>query len=560
MLFKILHGDESRISTDITPFHEGWAYATHSGNFYVDMNIGTIESPNNQRIKLNSANAETIAGMSLEELKNEIATQDAVILYEAQAYTDRALEVAIADAATQDAVILHEAQAYTDTALSTKVDSYDEALETTDKTIIGAINEINEKRLDKMSQVGIYSTEVEINGAEDGGILCFGGFAAEIRDEEAEDIYNVFEIGSSYRVPLVAGENVTFTHDTDNQVVVVNASVDLDNYQTKTDESLETTSNEIVGAINEINEKRLDKAEHISIASNSVLYDEDEGGGIQCEGWFYANKDGGDTDVMDIPLFMNIPIVAGENVNFEEDTDTYGNNVVKISASGSSVNYSEGLTYEPSDDNTYYICTGIGTCTDVDIVFPAEYTGLPVKEIRAFSGNKTLKSIVIPGSVETIGHEAFMNCTSLTNITMFEGLTTIGICAFYNTGLKNIVLPNTVTQIHEEAFAACAYLESIVIPSSVTYIEGYTFSDCSNLTICCEVAEVDKPDSWDSSWNVNNCSVIWEFANDFITVNKKINTSGIPSFDATEDDGKFYRIVDGQAGWFPVPNAEDNAF
>lgn len=60
MLFKILHGDESRISTDITPFHEGWAYVTHSGNFYIDMNIGTVEVPNNQRIKLNAKDAETL--------------------------------------------------------------------------------------------------------------------------------------------------------------------------------------------------------------------------------------------------------------------------------------------------------------------------------------------------------------------------------------------------------------------------------------------------------------------------------------------------------------------
>ena len=50
MLFKILHGDESRISTDVTPFHEGYCYVSHSGYMYVDMNVGTIESPNYQRI------------------------------------------------------------------------------------------------------------------------------------------------------------------------------------------------------------------------------------------------------------------------------------------------------------------------------------------------------------------------------------------------------------------------------------------------------------------------------------------------------------------------------
>ena len=60
MLFKILHGDESRISTDITPFHEGYCYVSHSGYMYIDMNVGTVESPNNQRIKLNAKDAETL--------------------------------------------------------------------------------------------------------------------------------------------------------------------------------------------------------------------------------------------------------------------------------------------------------------------------------------------------------------------------------------------------------------------------------------------------------------------------------------------------------------------
>ena len=72
MLFKILHGDESNISLDIIPFHEGWAYVTHSGYFYVDLNIGTEESPNNQRIKLNAKDAETLSGKSFNDLKEEI--------------------------------------------------------------------------------------------------------------------------------------------------------------------------------------------------------------------------------------------------------------------------------------------------------------------------------------------------------------------------------------------------------------------------------------------------------------------------------------------------------
>ena len=64
MLFKILHGDQSKISPDITPFHEGWAYVTHDGCFYVDLNIGTEDSPNNQRIQINETFIKQLLNMT----------------------------------------------------------------------------------------------------------------------------------------------------------------------------------------------------------------------------------------------------------------------------------------------------------------------------------------------------------------------------------------------------------------------------------------------------------------------------------------------------------------
>lgn len=74
-LFKILKGDEANISTDITPFHEGWCYVTHSGYFYIDLNIGTVENPNNQRIKLNAKEAEALVGYDIASVLNDNAVE-----------------------------------------------------------------------------------------------------------------------------------------------------------------------------------------------------------------------------------------------------------------------------------------------------------------------------------------------------------------------------------------------------------------------------------------------------------------------------------------------------
>lgn len=91
MLFKILHGDASRISTDVTPFHEGYCYVTHDGYMHIDMNIGTEDVPNNQRIKLNAGDAEKLTGATLATIMNssniEIPTSKAVLNYLENYYT-----------------------------------------------------------------------------------------------------------------------------------------------------------------------------------------------------------------------------------------------------------------------------------------------------------------------------------------------------------------------------------------------------------------------------------------------------------------------------------------
>lgn len=49
-LFKILRGNSARISTEITPFHDGYAYFTvDDGGFYIDATNGN----NQDRIRVN---------------------------------------------------------------------------------------------------------------------------------------------------------------------------------------------------------------------------------------------------------------------------------------------------------------------------------------------------------------------------------------------------------------------------------------------------------------------------------------------------------------------------
>ncbi len=69
-------------------------------------------------------------------------------------------------------------------------------------------------------------------------------------------------------------------------------------------------------------------------------------------------------------------------------------------------------------------------------------------------------SYIVPGSVTTIGNNAFAACYYLSSVTM----------------------SNTVTTIGAEAFAFCFGLTSVAIPAGVTSIEAGAFLNCHSLT------------------------------------------------------------------------------
>ena len=155
-----------------------------------------------------------------------------------------------------------------------------------------------------------------------------------------------------------------------------------------------------------------------------------------------------------------------------------------VNSEMTSVTGSQGLAFALNSDGTYKV-TGIGTCTDTDIVIPSAYNGKAVTciESYAFEDCGRITSVVIPNSVTKIYNNAFDSCTGLTSVVIPDGVTSIGFCVFTNcTNLTNIVIPENVTEIGSYAFAYCSGLTSIVIPNSVTKIYDCAFFNCINLT------------------------------------------------------------------------------
>jgi len=144
--------------------------------------------------------------------------------------------------------------------------------------------------------------------------------------------------------------------------------------------------------------------------------------------------------------------------------------------------FSKGLEYTLSSDGTYYIVSGIGTCTDTDVVIPDVYNDLPVKSIgdRAFDYCDDITSVKIPSSTTYIGGGAFWFCSNLEFITLSEGLTYIGVQAFWGCiSIDYVTIPASVTNIDLYAFGFCENLKEITVnENNTTYksIEGNLYS------------------------------------------------------------------------------------
>ena len=142
------------------------------------------------------------------------------------------------------------------------------------------------------------------------------------------------------------------------------------------------------------------------------------------------------------------------------------------------------LTYELSDDGTYYIVTGFVIIYGYEFTVPAEVDGLPVREIAddAFWGLSVITTVTLPDSIEVIGEYAFASCDDLRTIHLGSGLTTIKDEAFYScVSLSSIDLPDSLTYIGKRAFMGCWSLGEVVIPDGVTSIADETFLSCRNL-------------------------------------------------------------------------------
>lgn len=220
--------------------------------------------------------------------------------------------------------------------------------------------------------------------------------------------------------------------------------------------------------------------------------------------------------------------------------------------------YSKGLSFKLSTDKKYYICTGIGTCTDTILNIPPIYNNLPVKEIAQYAFcsprypmndgypgededapvnvQSFVTKIVLPESITKIGRFAFGSIqngysnepywnSTVTVIQLPQANCIIEEHAFYGlVNIASITLPDNLVNIPESMMNECEALSSIIIPNTVASIGAYAFN-------ACPLTEVYYKGTQEEWTNINIDST--ESANDTL-INANIHYNYVDNFIAAD--------------------------
>ena len=111
-----------------------------------------------------------------------------------------------------------------------------------------------------------------------------------------------------------------------------------------------------------------------------------------------------------------------------------------------------------------------------------EYTVTRIGE-RAFMNCDSLTSVSLPESIERIEDSAFSSCYDLTEIRMPSKANHIGTGAFWHCKkLESIRIPEGVTILYYTTFWGCTNLKSVILPNSLLTLENGVFVDCDSLS------------------------------------------------------------------------------
>ena len=139
--------------------------------------------------------------------------------------------------------------------------------------------------------------------------------------------------------------------------------------------------------------------------------------------------------------------------------------------------------FETIGNSAFLNCVSLTSVTiGQDLISSISTSGTITYATSVFSGCTNLSSVTIAEGITTIHNTTFQDCVSLKEIVLPESLTTIGSSAFAGSGLTSIVLPEKVSSLGNNAFANCTSLVSAKLSDLIYSIPSGLFSGCTALS------------------------------------------------------------------------------
>ena len=163
---------------------------------------------------------------------------------------------------------------------------------------------------------------------------------------------------------------------------------------------------------------------------------------------------------------------CGENLTWE-----FADGILTISGTGEMYDYSED-----------YLAPWSEHCVEITNVTISD--GVTSIGDNAFHSCSALSMVTFMGGLTRIGSGAFAGCEALRDFDFPYSLETIGANAFSEcNGLVDVSIPDSVQSIGSQAFSLCEGLQSVYLPPTLTIIPDGIFTDCTHLS------NVDIPDT-----------------------------------------------------------------
>lgn len=129
-------------------------------------------------------------------------------------------------------------------------------------------------------------------------------------------------------------------------------------------------------------------------------------------------------------------------------------------------------------------------------IYANRITGIVIEEgvtsvgEYAFRDLRSVQSVQIAESVETLGRCCFENCSALTEVEIPAGVSMVGSDAFRHCfGLETVHMRGEHTKIGSSAFSDCNSLTDVTLPAGLTHLPDSIFLSCGRL------ADISIPDT-----------------------------------------------------------------